>query len=194
MQSESVTGIILAGGKSRRFGSNKALFHYRGKPMVQHAIDVLRPLCSELLLSTNHPGEYQFTGLACIADVYPDCGPLGGIHACLLRSGTTRNLVAGCDLPELDPRLYRMLLQHCSGYQVVVPVHQGLKEPLAGYFNRSALPFIEESLKQNDFKLLNVIDRLHTLYLLVENADFYSGKLFANINTRGDAGNPNKAE
>lgn len=194
MQSEPVTGIILAGGKSSRFGSNKALFHYRGKPMVEHVIEVLRPLCSELLLSTNHPEDYQFTGLRCITDIYPDCGPLGGIHACLLQSANGHNLIIGCDLPELDPRLYRTLLQHCSGYQVVVPVHHSLKEPLASYFNKNAVSLIEESLTQKDFSLHHVIERLHTLFLHVENEDFYSRKLFANVNTRKDAGNLNKAE
>ncbi len=194
MQEEPVTGIILAGGKSTRFGSNKALFHYRGKPMVEHVIEVLRPLCSKLLLSTNQAGEYRFTGLECIADCYPDRGPLGGIHACLLQSRTEHNLIAGCDLPELDPRLYRLLLQYCSGYQVVVPVHRGLKEPLVSYFNKNTISVIQESLKQNDFKVHRVINRLHTLYLRVENADFYSGKLFTNVNTQGDAGNLNKNE
>lgn len=186
MQSEPVTGIILAGGKSSRFGTNKAMFHYKGKPMVELAIEVLRPICSDLLISTNQPDHYSFTRLMCVPDTYPDCGPLGGIHACLLQSDNIHNLIIACDLPELEPRLYQVLLQHRSGYQVVIPVHHGIKEPTASYFNKNTAPVIQEALIQKHLKLRDVLDTLHTCYLDVGKMAFYSDHLFANVNTLKD--------
>lgn len=66
-----VTGIILAGGESRRFGSDKALFEYNGKKLIEYAIASLRPVCGQILLSTHHTHKYAFTGLTCVADLFP---------------------------------------------------------------------------------------------------------------------------
>ncbi len=59
----SVTGVVLAGGRSSRFGQDKGLYPYHGKPLVLHAADIIRPLCDELLIISNTPEEYRI--LAC---------------------------------------------------------------------------------------------------------------------------------
>jgi molybdenum cofactor guanylyltransferase len=191
MEFEHVTGIILAGGKSNRFGTDKALYPYRGKRMVEYAIEILRPICSDILLSTNKPGDFLFTGLETVTDIYTDCGPLGGIHACLLQSKNEHNVVISCDLPELQTDLFRTLLNHKSGFQVVIPIHKGLKETMAGYFHKSAIAFLEKALKRNQFKLTDAIAQLQTLFLDVEKMPFYSDILFSNVNTKEDINHQN---
>jgi molybdopterin-guanine dinucleotide biosynthesis protein A len=186
MEFEHVTGIILAGGKSSRFGTDKALYPYNEKRMVEYAIEILRPICSEILLSTNNPGDFLFTGLKPIADIFTGCGPLGGIHACLLQSKNEHNVLIGCDLPELQTDLFRTLLNYKSGYQVVIPEHHGFKETMASYFHKSAVPILENALKRNQFKLTDAIAPLQTLFLDVEKMPFYSDKLFINLNTKED--------
>jgi molybdenum cofactor guanylyltransferase len=186
MEFEPVTGIILAGGKSNRFGTDKALYPYHGKRMVEYAIEILRPICSEILLSTNKPGDFIFTGLKPVADIYTGCGPLGGIHACLLQSQNEHNVVIGCDLPELQTDLFRKLLNHKTGFQVVIPVHNGLKETMAAYFHKRAIVILEEALKNNQFKLTDAIALLQTHFLNIEKMPFYSDILFSNVNTKED--------
>ncbi len=181
-----VTGIILAGGKSSRFGSDKALFEFNGKKLVEYSIEKLTPLCENLCLSTNQPEKYAFTGLQTVTDIYPDCGPLGGIHACLLQSGTEHNLVIGCDLPWLEISLFQFLLQKSFGYHVVMPSHHGFRETMASYFHKSCADTLEQALMEKRYKIFDAIASLKTFYPDIANESFYSDKLFSNINYRGD--------
>jgi molybdopterin-guanine dinucleotide biosynthesis protein A len=181
-----VTGIILAGGKSSRFGSDKALFEFNGKRLVEYSIEKLAPLCENLLLSTNQPEKFAFTGLQTVKDNYPGCGPVGGIHACLLQSDTEHNLVIGCDLPWLETSLFQFILQKSPGYQVVMPVHNGFRETMASYFHKSCTEILEKALQEKRYKIFDAIASLKTFYPGIENESFYTEKLFSNINYRGD--------
>ena len=181
-----VTGIILAGGKSSRFGSDKALFEFNGKKLVEYSIEKLSPICNRLLLSTNQPEKYAFTGLKTVTDIYPDCGPVGGIHACLLHSGTEHNLVIGCDLPWLETSIFQFLLQKSFGYQVVMPSHKGFRETMASYFHKSCADTLEQALMEKRYKIFDAIASLKTFNPDIVNESFYSEKLFSNINYRGD--------
>ncbi len=181
-----VTGIILAGGKSSRFGSNKALFEYQGKKLVEYSIQTLKPLCEKILISTNQPEKFAFTGLQTVRDTYPDCGPIGGIHACLQQSESEHHLITGCDLPWLDTRLFAHILQCSPGFQVVIPSHKGLKETMTCYYNKTSTETLEKALQEKQYKILDAIASLKILYPVVDELDFYTEKLFANINYRED--------
>lgn len=177
-----VTGIILAGGESRRFGSDKALFEYNGKKLIEYAIASLRPVCGQILLSTHHTHKYAFTGLTCVADLFPRCGPVAGIHACLRHSTAAHHLIVGCDMPWINTGLFEFLLQNSSGYQVVIPVHKGFKETMASYYHKSCTEILENALQEERYKILDAIAPLKTLFPETDNEVFYSQKLFANIN------------
>lgn len=183
-----VTGIVLAGGKSRRFGSNKALFEYNGKKLINYSIATLQPLCGKILLSTNEPEKYFFTGLTTVPDLYPGCGPVAGIHACLEQTTTEQNLVIGCDLPWLDAQLFAFLLNNCRGYHVVMPMHKGFKETMASYFHKSTTETLEKALIEKRYKIFDAIAPLKTHYPEIDHEAFYSEKMFANINYREDLG------
>ena len=181
-----VTGIILAGGRSSRFGSDKALFSYRGKKLVEYSIEIIKPFCGQILLSTNQPEKFGFTGLPTTEDVYPGCGPVAGIHACLEQSKTEHHLVIGCDLPWLDTRLFEFILQNSKGQQVVMPMHKGFKETMASYYHRSCSPTLAKALREKRYKIFDAIAPLKTFYPEIDTEEFYSEKLFANINYRKD--------
>lgn len=183
---DKITGIILAGGKSSRFGSNKALFEYQGKKLVEYSIETLYPLCGQLLLSTNEPEKFTFTGLPTVRDVYPDCGPVGGIHACLQQSKTEHHLITGCDLPWLDTRLFEFILGCSSGYQVVMPMHKGFKETMASYYHKSCTASLEKALQKKRYKIFDAISPLKTFFPDIDKESFYTDKLFANVNFRKD--------
>ncbi len=183
-----VTGIILAGGKSSRFGSNKALFEYQGKKLVEYSIATLQPICGQILLSTNEPEKYAFTGLPTVPDLFPGCGPVAGIHAGLEQSKSEHHLVIGCDLPWLDTRLFDFILGCSPGYQVVMPMHKGFKETMASYYHKSCVETLERALQGKQYKIFDAIAPLKTFYPEIDKQDFYSEKLFANVNYREDIG------
>ncbi len=187
MDSEHITGIILAGGKSTRFGEDKALYRYNGKPMVEYAIDVLATICEDILLITNKSDDYfKFAKIKFVHDIYLGCGPLGGIHAGLIESKNEDNLIVSCDMPEINSGLLRNLLMHRFGYQVVIPTHNGFNENMPCYFHKNSIPIIEEALKLNRFKISDAIAPLLIKYLNVEEMSLYSERLFANVNTKAD--------
>ncbi len=183
-----VTGIVLAGGRSSRFGSNKALFEYNGKKLIDYSVDALQPLCGQILLSTNEPERYAFTGLTTVPDLYPGCGPVAGIHACLRQSATEHHLVIGCDLPWLNTRLFEFILQNSPGYQIVMPMHKSFKETMASYYHKSCAETLEKALQEKRYKIFDAIEPLKSFYPEADKEAFYSEKLFSNVNYREDIG------
>jgi molybdenum cofactor guanylyltransferase len=186
LSKKEVSGIILAGGKSRRFGTNKALYEYQNKKLVEYAIAVLAPLCGNILISTSLEQDFSFTGLQTVNDRYPDSGPVAGIHACLQKSSTDHNLVIGCDLPFLKEDLLKYILQKSTAYQVVIPMQHYFKETMVGYYHKSCMQVLEQALRFKQYKILDAINPLATLFLEVSHQPFYSEHLFTNINYHHD--------
>lgn len=155
-QTEKISGIILAGGKSSRMGQDKGLLRFQGKRLIEYTIDLLRPLCSQLLISTNQTGYEQF-GFELVADQYPDCGPVGGLHAALNASENDWNIVLSCDTPFLNQELLKLLLKNNDGYLAVIPKHRKGMEPLAALYHRNLAGFFEQQILRGNFKLQKII-------------------------------------
>lgn len=150
---DEVAGVILAGGKSSRFGSNKALAQYQGMPMVQRIAGCLAPLFSELLLVTNTPEQYEFLGWPMTGDRYAECGPMAGIHAALSTVRQPAIFACGCDMPLVDAGLVRFLCSLAPGWDVVLPRLSEGPEPLYAVYSKKALPVIEENLRRGRRKI-----------------------------------------
>lgn len=114
MTKDSITGLILAGGKARRMGGiDKGLIAFKGKPMVTHAIERLSPQVSEILINANREIEtYQGFGFTIIADEIIDfAGPLAGLHAGMKTAKTEFILSVPCDSPLLPDDLSQRLME-----------------------------------------------------------------------------------
>lgn len=154
------TGVLLAGGQSRRFGSNKALAEVGGSRMIEHPARILAELFAHRLLVTNRPELYAFLGWPTTADLTPGGGPLAGIEAALTRVATPYIFVAGCDMPELNPALITHLYRLAPGFDAVIPVNTKGPEPLHGVYAKSALPTISAALAAGSRKLQAVLASL----------------------------------
>lgn len=131
-----VAGVILAGGKSSRFGSNKALALHQGATLIQTITRRLAGLFPETLLITNTPEDYGFLGWPMAADQYQNCGPLAGIHAALRTISQPRAFVCGCDMPLLNPELIRFLCELDGDHEVVLPWLPEGPEPLYAVYSK----------------------------------------------------------
>jgi len=184
-----ITGVILAGGKSSRFGSNKALAVVDSKPLLQHVADLMSNLFSECLLVTNTPAVYEFLSLPMIHDRYRDMGPLAGIHAALLQISTPRAFVVACDMPSLSPALIRYL---CSideqEYDVVIPRLEKGPEPLFGIYHKKSLAIIGSCLQKNECQITRVLEYLQVRWVNEEEILLITGDLacFKNVNRPSD--------
>lgn len=114
-------GALIAGGRSSRFGSDKALALLRGVPLIEHAARVLAPHVElTIVCGRDHPG------FASVADVpEPGLGPLGGIAAALRAAeaaGIDTVLTIGCDMPDVPDALIADLIAGGSRYCASAPI------------------------------------------------------------------------
>jgi len=180
--------VILAGGRSRRMGEDKALLELRGIPLIQRAKNLLQPWVSELVISANLVEKYRFLGLPVIPDVFPGQGPMAGIHAAMSGSALDAFLVLACDMPCVTPALLTGLLQDHEGVDLVVPVtSDGRTHPLCGLYRRSCLAEFHHRLLHSQNRLMDVFKNpaLKVKFLHPSGGSFRDSDL-TNINTKSD--------
>ncbi len=186
MDHEGVTGFILAGGASSRMGRDKGLCHFNGKELVSYSIEILKPICDYIIISTNNPEDYQKFGLQIVGDEIKNIGPIGGIYSCLKQSVTVKNLVVSCDIPFLTKEALEYILSKSDDFEIVIPQHSdSYYEPLAGYYSTSIIPTIENSIHQRDYKLINLFSEVK--FRAISTGDLPGlGIQFRNMNTPED--------
>lgn len=178
---KGITGVVMAGGKSSRMGSDKGLVEFDGKPLVQYAIDSLKSVCDNVLISTRNPAYSQF-GLPLIADEIPDCGPIGGIYSALKASTTDQILVLACDMPFVTSETLLKLLAQNNCFECIVPRVAGKLEPLCSIYLKSLLCVIERNIRNGNFALNQLI--MESNYCLIDFDEIVAD--FKNFNTLDD--------
>ncbi len=157
MATQQVTGIVLAGGKSSRMQTDKGFVSYKGKLLVEHALDQLLPVCSEMLISANR-NEYEQFGYPVIKDSIYDLGPLGGIYSTIQKSSNHLNLIVACDVLGVDSSILIEMINSAMGKNLVYLQDNNNKiEPLPILLNKNILSDIEKQIEKGDFKLQNLI-------------------------------------
>ena len=86
-----ITGVLLAGGKSSRMATVKALLKLNGRPLVAHVASTLQAVFDRVILVANDAPAYEFLGLETFGDLYQDCGPLGGLQSALVHADGSRH-------------------------------------------------------------------------------------------------------
>ena len=104
-----ITGIILAGGKSSRMGQDKAFLKRNGKTFIEHSIEAIKPLVSEVIIVSDN-ADCEMFNLKCVNDVIKNSGPLAGIYSGLINSKTDYNLVISCDIPLITADVLKKLI------------------------------------------------------------------------------------
>ncbi|MDR2690266.1 MAG: molybdenum cofactor guanylyltransferase [Azoarcus sp.] len=161
---DDCTALILAGGASRRMGSDKAALRIGGQSLLQRMIDLTQALFPTVLLSVRQPREVQ---IAQVCDAQPGLGPLGGVCAGLRRAGTSWVFVVAVDMPYLKPETITRLAAMRGEHQAVIPVVDGHPQPLAAFYAVTVLPALESALAQEAncglYAGLAGLDVLHTI-------------------------------
>ena len=189
-----VTGVILAGGKSRRMGENKALLQLGGDSLIGHVIHRMRLVTDELLLITNNPAEYKHLDLPMYEDILPNTGALGGIHTGLSYASHDAVLCVACDSPFLDPKLITYLTSLLSGHDAVIPytfrgdTGQMTLQTLCAVYSKRCLPIIKLMLQEREFRVHAIYERAHIKRIPPEVWRKFDpeGMSFFNINTPED--------
>ena len=183
---EEVTGIILAGGKSSRFGSNKALTRIDGDRLIERLCRTVGSVTGQMMLITNTPEEYDFLELESRKDLVPRCGPIGGIFTALKTARTPLCLCVACDMPFVRPEFLEYMVERSPGSDVVVPVNDGREEPLCAVYRETCVPAIEDRIRAKRYKIAGFFDAVRVLRLVPEEGGFRDADQFFNINDRAD--------
>ena len=181
-----LTGIILCGGKSCRFGQDKGLCTLAGKPMIEYPLQALKSICDDIIISSNDP-RYDNIGYKVIKDDVKNIGPLGGIFSALQESKTQDNIIVSCDMPFVYDRLLNYIMENKNDHLVAAAFEGQFVEPLCSYYNKEVLPIIEQLIEEKQFKLRILLEKANYKKIIIdENLNFYKNHLFLNINTRSE--------
>jgi molybdopterin-guanine dinucleotide biosynthesis protein A len=185
---EPVSAFILAGGKSSRMGQDKAFLRLGDRTLLAHALQLAHAVSGNAWIvgSTEKFADYGSVA----EDVYPERGPLAGIHAALTRTSTDLNLIMAVDLPFLQPGLLNYLISQACGTAavVVVPRAGGGLQPLCALYRQSFAEVAERALRAGRNKIDNLFAEVTTRVIEQEELqrNGFREEMFRNLNTRQD--------
>ncbi len=186
-----ITSIVLAGGKSARLGSNKALQTLHGRSLLQWVIDCLGTFSTEIIIATASGESIPCSSrgrLTTVADVHAGKGPLGGIYSGLMASSSPSAIAVGCDMPFLSRGLLLYMHGLSTVNDVVVAAPGGLVEPLCAVYSKRCLAPIEDLLERNRLGVRELLEIVSVRYVRDDEFDrFDPGRLsLFNVNSTAD--------
>ena len=155
----SVSAAIMAGGKSKRMGQDKAWIELDGEPLIRRVANVLAQVADEVIVVANDP-KYATLGLRVVPDRFPDGGALGGIATGVSAATHDRVLVAACDMPFLSVEVWRVLLDHRYEADVVIPKIGGEFETLHALYTKACVASMERSLAAGKLRVISFFDEV----------------------------------
>ncbi len=189
---DAVSGIILAGGLSRRLGRDKAVEPIEGQPLIRRVIERIQSLTAEIVVVVADAARGEALPLQdderVAVDLYPGGGSLGGIFSGLSAADCQWGLVVACDMPFLNRQLFEHMLELREGWDAVVPMPGDFPEPTHALYSRVCLPYIEAKLKANDLKISGFFDDVRVRYVDEDEVRRFDPELhsFFNVNSPED--------
>ena len=184
-----ITAVLLAGGESRRMGKDKATLLYRGKPLWQIQLELLRQLTpQEIFVSARSDTDWRPADVQFIADDPPSRGPLSGLAASIERITTSHLLALAIDMPEMTGTYLKFLYTQIEPGCGVVPKIDNRAEPLAAIYPREAASEFRNALRSAEFSLQSVTRDLAAAGKLREIAvPEPQTRLFLNFNAQDES-------
>ena len=177
MPHSNVTVQIMAGGESRRMGTDKALVTLGGKTLLERAIETWKGWGAELFLSVGgeERGKLAPAGTYPVFDRFPACGPLGGLHGGLTECRTEFLLLCAIDTPFLTEEHARRLVESIGTSDACVYQVEGVRKPLFGLYRKGCLSLAQTMLIQGELSIDRLLEMVHTVTLDAEDpAAFHS--------------------
>lgn len=182
------TGAVLAGGKSSRMGTDKALLILNNESLLERSVKKLKNAFDEVIIVRDASKEYNIPGAREITDIYRHIGPLAGIYTALERSSYNYVFITACDMPFWDQNIVELLMNSCNGYDAAVPRLKGLFQPLLAVYTKNCIKAIESCMARGmckvsvlyDILKVNIVDSTLLEHISVPE------KTFCNVNTPDD--------
>ncbi|QXJ37763.1 putative molybdenum cofactor guanylyltransferase [Parageobacillus caldoxylosilyticus] len=184
---KGMTGVVLAGGQSRRFGSPKAFAKFKGKYFFEIAVETLRTVAEDIYI-VSHPSLVDCFRQKTVEKVimdderYRGQGPLAGIYTVMKKSEAEWIFVLPCDMPYMRPEVAEKLAKYANEkFDAIICAHFGRIQPLVGMYHRRTFEQIEKLLQAKDNRMKSLLHRCHVRY--VTEQDFWENEIvFRNVN------------
>jgi molybdopterin-guanine dinucleotide biosynthesis protein A len=184
----NISAVLLAGGEARRMGKDKATLLFRGKPLWQIQLELLRKLGpAEIFVSARRDPPWRPANVRFVADDPPSRGPLSGLAAALTRMRAKHLLALAIDMPFITENYLTFLCSQIEPGRGVLPKIDNRAEPLAAIYPQEALANVQSALSGKDFSLQTVTGRLVAAgKLQVMPVTSQERQLFLNLNELAD--------
>jgi molybdopterin-guanine dinucleotide biosynthesis protein A len=185
---DAIEGYILAGGESRRMGTDKSRLLLDGQSFVERIARELLDVASSIRV-VGSTAQTQL-GLETTPDVYPRLGALGGVHAALSACSASWALVVACDFPFVTSELFRRLASVRNEFDAVAPIqNDDIPQPLCTLYRvEPCLRVAEQLIKSGERKPVALLQSVRTRWVLFKELSKLEGAecFFDNINTPED--------
>lgn len=185
---EGITGIILAGGKSSRFGSNKALARFNGTPLIERVTSALGSVFKNLIIITNNPLEYSYLKIPLYQDIIKGMGPVGGIYTGLDVIEDDWAFFCACDMPFINEGLVRYIAGLKGELDAVVPKVDWKIEPLHALYSKRCLNAMKDLINKKEFQTIKAFNNLRVRFVEEEEIKKFDPELktFLNVNRQDE--------
>ena len=180
-----IKGLVLAGGKSSRFGQDKALVLYQGMRFLERGVSILESVGLKSIVVTRQGADYPFLNCPVLYDKLPDQGPLGGIYTAMTVFKNTSFLILTCDMPALTSQTLQNLLNKHEPSRPLTfySTPDRAEQPFPGIYEPSLLAAVREKLKKNNLSMTALFRELP-----MKKAVEWKGEpdVFRNVNSKKD--------
>lgn len=180
---KQLNGIILAGGKSSRMGTEKGLLNLQGMPFVNHIIRALKPHVDNIYIVSDNPVFDRFEAIR-VPDIVKNYGPVGGLYSGLSISRSQFSVVLSCDIPLINETVLITLINNKTRDADVIQLESmGHSLPLIALYNQSCLAHFKQQIQLGERRLKSVLANLKVKTICLDPA---LAPAVVNINTKSE--------
>jgi molybdenum cofactor guanylyltransferase len=162
IQKNNITGIVLAGGKSSRIGSDKGFLTLNDSTFMTHIIKAVKPFVDDIIIVSNN-SDYDIFSLKRVEDIIEDAGPLAGLYSGLNESETEYNLVLSCDVPLINSAVLNKLIEGFDADKDVIQLKSKSKTmPLIALYKKHCMHQCLDLLQKGERRLRTAVEQLKT--------------------------------
>jgi molybdopterin-guanine dinucleotide biosynthesis protein A len=190
MMEIEVTGVLLAGGKSRRMGEDKRYLVVGEQTLLERGLVVLRSIFQEVLVVIAQDSPPLDVDARVVRDLVPDCGSLGGVYTGLTQATAPCIFVVACDMPFLDQAVIAQFTSRRATADIVMAKLAARLHPMHALYGKRCLPALEQMIRARQLKIQEMVSHASLRVRYVTEADLLtldpSGRSFQNVNTPED--------
>ena len=185
-----VTGVLLAGGKSRRMGEDKRYLVVGEQTLLERSLGVLRSMFHEVLVVIAQDSAPLDIDARVVRDLVPDCGSLGGIYTGLTQATTPYIFAVACDMPFLNQAVITQFTNRRDTADIVMARLATRLHPMHALYGKGCLPAMEQMILARRLKIQELVSHASLRVQYVTEADLLSidpsWRSFHNVNTPED--------